>query len=238
MRDITERKRQEALRARYAAIIESSDDGIMSKTLQGIITSWNRGAERLFGYSAAESIGRPMLMLFPEGWLDEETDILAKIARGESIDHFETVRVRKDGTYIDVAVTISPIRDAQGKIIGASNIARDISERKRAEQRQLMQMSRLELLGEITRAIGQRQDLPSIFQVVIRSLEDDLPIDFGCVCLHDSGTELLTVASVGLGSAALAMELDLPENAHIASTRMVSGAASKGSWSMSPIPVR
>ena len=219
VRDIAERKREEALRAHYAAIIESSDDGIMSKTLQGIITSWNRGAEQLFGYSAAETIGRPMLMLFPEGRLDEEADILAKIARGESVDHFETVRVRKDGTYLEVSVTISPIRDAEGKIIGASKIVRDISERKRAEQRQLMQLARLELLGEITRAIGQRQDLPSIFQVVIRSLEDDLPIDFGCVCLHDSGTELLTVASVGLGSEALAMELGLPEKARIAIDR-------------------
>ena len=216
VRDITERKRQEAMRAQYAAIIASSDDGIMSKTLQGVITSWNRGAEQLFGYSAAESIGRPMRMLFPEGRLDEETDILAKIARGESVDHFETVRVRKDGTYIDVSVTISPIRDAQGKIIGASKIARDISERRRAEQRLLMQLSRLELLGQITRAIGERQDLPSILQVVIRSLENELPIDFGCVCLYDSDAELLTVMSVGLGSEALAMELGLPEKARIA----------------------
>jgi PAS domain S-box-containing protein len=216
VRDITERKRQEALRAQHAAIIESSDDGIMSKTLQGIITSWNRGAERLFGYSAAESIGRPMLMLFPEGWLDEETDILTKIARGETVDHFETVRVRKDGTYIDVSVTISPIRDAQGKIIGASKIARDISERKRAEQKLLMQLSRLELLGEITRAIGQGQDLPSIFQVVIRSLEDNLPIDFGCICVYEAVGEMLSVVSVGLGSEALAMELGLPEKTHIA----------------------
>src|SRR5258708_10775792 len=113
IRDITERRREEALRARYAAIVESSDDGIMSKTLQGVITSWNRGAEQLFGYSAAESIGRPMLMLFPEELRDEESEILAKIACGEGVDHFETVRVRKDGTYIDVSVTISPIRDAQ-----------------------------------------------------------------------------------------------------------------------------
>src|SRR5260221_7993781 len=157
-----------------------------------------------------------MLMLFPDELRDEEAEILAKIARGESVDHFETVRVRKDGTYIDVSVTISPIRDAQGKIIGASKIARDISERKRAEQRLLMQLSRLELLGQITRAIGQRQDLPSIFRVVIRSLECDLPIDFGCVCLYDSDAELLTVMSVGLGSEALATELGLPEKARIA----------------------
>jgi PAS domain S-box-containing protein len=216
IRDISRRKREEALRAQYAAIVESSDDAIMAKTQQGIITGWNRGAEQIFGYSAAETIGQPMLMLFPEGRGDEEADILEKIARGESIDHFETVRVRKDGTHIDVSVTISPIRNAQGEIIGASKIARDISERRRAEQKLLMQLVRLELFGLITHAIGQRQDLPSIFQVVIRSLEDNLPIDFGCVCMYDSTDEMLTVMSVGLGSEALATELGLPEKARIA----------------------
>jgi PAS domain S-box-containing protein len=215
IRDISERKRQEALRNQYAAIVESSDDAIVAKTPQGVITSWNRGAERVFGYPAAEAIGRPMLMLFPEGRLDEETDILKTIARGESVDHFETVRVRKDGTSIDVSATISPIRNESGEIIGASKIARDISERKRAEKKLLMQMVRLELLGLITHAIGQRQDLPSIFQVVIRNLEDNLPIDFGCICLYDAVDEMLDVVSVGLGSEALALELGLPEKARI-----------------------
>jgi len=215
IRDISERKRQEALRNQYAAIVESSDDAIVAKTPQGIITSWNRGAERVFGYSAAEAIGRPIVMLFPEGRLDEETDILKTIARGESVDHFETVRVRKDGTSIDVSATISPIRNESGEITGASKIARDISERKRAENELLMQVVRLELLGLITHAIGQRQDLPSIFQVVIRNLEDNLPIEFGCICLYDAVDEMLDVVSVGLGSEALALELGLPEKARI-----------------------
>jgi PAS domain S-box-containing protein len=216
VRDISERKHQEAQRAQYAAIVEASDDAIMAKTLQGVVTSWNPGAERLFGYTAAEMVGQPMLKLFPQGQRDEEAGILEKIGRGERVDHFETVRIRKDGTGVDVSVTISPIRNQQGEIVGASKIARDISERKQGERKQHMHLVRLELLGLITRAIGERQDLPSIFQVVIRNLEDNLPVDFGCVCSYDSDDKLLTVVSVGIGSAALAMELGLPEKARVA----------------------
>ena len=131
--DITARKLAEETLARQAAIIESSDDAIISKTLDGVITSWNRGAEKLFGYPAKEAVGRPMLMLFPPERVKEEADILARIARGESVDHYETVRLRKGGKRLDVSVTVSPIRDSQGKIVGASKIARDISERRALE---------------------------------------------------------------------------------------------------------
>jgi PAS domain S-box-containing protein len=131
-RDITERKQAEETRERLAAIVDSSDDAIISKTLDGIITAWNRGAEKVFGYSAAEAVGMPMVMLMPEERVEEEVEILARIARGESVEHFETVRLRKDGARIDVSATISPIRDSNGKIIGASKIARDITERKQA----------------------------------------------------------------------------------------------------------
>jgi diguanylate cyclase (GGDEF)-like protein/PAS domain S-box-containing protein len=117
----------------FRAIVESSDDAIISKTIDGIVTSWNRGAENLFGYSAEEMVGRPLLLLFPGDRLTEEDLILERLREGERVDHFETVRVRKDGTTIHVSVTISPIHDAQGRIIGASKIARDITERKRAE---------------------------------------------------------------------------------------------------------
>jgi PAS domain S-box-containing protein len=119
-----------------AAIIESSDDAIVSKSLQGIITTWNKGAERLFGYTAAEAIGKPITMVIPDDRLDEEPAILARIHAGERVDHFETIRRRKDGTLLDISLTISPIRNSDGKIIGASKIARDISERKRAAERQ------------------------------------------------------------------------------------------------------
>jgi PAS domain S-box-containing protein len=131
--DITERKRAEESKARLAAIVNSSEDAIISKTLQGIITSWNLGAERIFGYSAAEAIGKSMLMLFPPDRVNEENEILTRVARGERGLHFETVRVCKSGAPIHVSVTISPITDDQGKITGVSKIARDISERKRAE---------------------------------------------------------------------------------------------------------
>jgi PAS domain S-box-containing protein len=134
IRDITERKRAEEVRQRLAAVVESSDDGIISKTLEGSINAWNRGAEKVFGYKASEAIGKPMLMLMPPDRIDEESDILTRIGRGESVEHFETVRVRNDGRRIDVSITISPIRDSGGAIVGASNIARDITERKRAEQ--------------------------------------------------------------------------------------------------------
>jgi PAS domain S-box-containing protein len=131
--DITTRKHAEETLARMAAIIESSDDAIISKTLDGVITSWNGGAEKIFGYMAKEAVGQPMLMLFPPERVREEDDILARIARGEKVEHFETVRVRKDGKRMDVSVTISPIRNSQGRIVGASKIARDISERRGLE---------------------------------------------------------------------------------------------------------
>jgi PAS domain S-box-containing protein len=133
LRDVTERGQAERTRERLAAIVDSSDDAIISKTLEGTISAWNRGAEKLFGYPAAEAIGEPMLMLLPPERVEEEADILTRIGQGQSVEHFETVRVRKDGTRIDVSVTISPIRDAEGAIIGASKVARDITERKRAE---------------------------------------------------------------------------------------------------------
>jgi PAS domain S-box-containing protein len=117
-----------------AAIVASSHDAIISKDLNGVINSWNKGAEWLFGYTAEEAIGRSITMLIPPERIDEETDILSRIRAGEIVDHFETVRVRKDGTQLDVSLTIAPIRDAQGRILGASKIARDITARKRAER--------------------------------------------------------------------------------------------------------
>ena len=133
IRDISERRQAEVMRDRFAAVVDSSDDAIISKTLEGIVTAWNRGAEKVFGYSASEAVGQPMLLLLPPDRLGEESEILASIRRGQSVEHLETVRVRKDGTKIDVSVTISPIHDSNGAIVGTSKIARDITERKRAE---------------------------------------------------------------------------------------------------------
>jgi PAS domain S-box-containing protein len=131
--DISDRKAAEASRAFLAGIVESSDDAIISKDLNGIITTWNRGAEAIFGYRADEMIGRPVLTLFPPDRVSEEDLILQRLRRGEKVDHFETVRRHKDGHDIAVSLTISPVRDNSGRIIGISKIARDISERARAE---------------------------------------------------------------------------------------------------------
>jgi PAS domain S-box-containing protein len=118
----------------FAAIIESSDDAIISKDLNGVIATWNRGAERIFGYTAEQVIGKPVSILIPPDRMDEEPVILDRIRRGERIEHYETVRLRKHGSRIDISLTVSPVRNAEGKIVGASKIARDITERKRAAE--------------------------------------------------------------------------------------------------------
>jgi PAS domain S-box-containing protein len=119
--------------AYLAAIVDSSDDAIVSKTLEGVITSWNKSAERMFGYSAAEAVGRNITLVIPQERLDEEREVLLRLSRGERIEHFETVRRRKDGSAIHVSLTVSPIKDDSGRIIGASKVARDISDRIRIE---------------------------------------------------------------------------------------------------------
>jgi PAS domain S-box-containing protein len=144
--DIQERKQAERTTGLLAAIVESSDDAIISKSLGGIITSWNKSAEHLFGYSAEEAIGKHIKLILPQDRLHEEATILERLGRGERIEHFETVRVRKDGTTLDVSLTISPVKDAAGQVIGASKVARDVTERKRveravAEQARLLDLS-------------------------------------------------------------------------------------------------
>ncbi|MFO1488473.1 MAG: PAS domain S-box protein [Verrucomicrobiota bacterium] len=131
--DITERKRAELAQLRLVSIVNSCEDAIVSKTLDGIITSWNPGAEKIFGYTAAEILGKPMTILFPEDKIEEERFILQRIAKGESVTHYEAERVRKNGQRVNVSVTISPIIDAARRVVGASKIARDITSRKQAE---------------------------------------------------------------------------------------------------------
>lgn len=132
--DITARKLAEEARSRLSGIVRSSSDAIISKSLDGIITSWNSGAEKVFGYTEKEAVGQSMLILFPPDRIHEEADILARIARDETVPHFETQRVRKDGHVLDLSVTISPVHDSEGQVIGASKIARDITDRRLAEE--------------------------------------------------------------------------------------------------------
>ncbi len=132
-RDVTERNRSDLISRRLAAIVDNSDDAIIGKDLNSIITSWNQGAQRIFGYTADEMIGTSIMRLIPRERQGEEDKILARLRRGDRFDHFETIRVTKDGRQLDVSLTISPIKDAYGKVIGASKIARDITDRKLAE---------------------------------------------------------------------------------------------------------
>lgn len=148
--DTTERKSAEKARDLLAAVVESSDDAIISKNLDGVIDTWNSGAERILGYSSSEAIGRPASMLLPPERANEESEILARIRLGETVDHFETVRVGKNGQRIDVSVTISPIKDQAGAIVGASKIARDISQRREAEQAVRLSEERLRVLVNAT----------------------------------------------------------------------------------------
>ena len=160
--DISDHKRAEEYALRLVSIVESSDDAIVSKGLDGVITSWNRGAERLFGYTAEEIIGKSITTVIPPERLDEETDIIRKLQNGERVDHFETVRRRKDGTLIDISLTISPVRNAEGKVIGASKIARDIGEAKRAREQQKL------LLGEMKHRV--RNTLATVQAIALQTM--------------------------------------------------------------------
>src|SRR5246500_4959605 len=164
--DITERKRAEQATLLLAAIVESSHDAIVSKSLDGVVTSWNKGAERLFGYAADEAVGQNITLIIPPERRDEERTILEQITRGERVDNFETVRMRKDGSLLDVSLTISPMKDASGQVVGASKLARDITERKRAEealrqaQTDLAHASRLTTMGEFTASLAHEVKQP------------------------------------------------------------------------------
>jgi len=151
--DITECRRTEEMRGRLAAVVESSDDAIISKSLDGTVTAWNFGAEKLFGYSSSEAVGKPIDRLLPPERANEESDILGRIARGERVNHFETVRVRKDGKRVDISATISPIEDSSGAIVGVAKIARDITQRKAAETEILKLNDELE--GKVTLRTAQ-----------------------------------------------------------------------------------
>jgi PAS domain S-box-containing protein len=164
--DITERKRAEQATRLLAAIVESSQDAIVSKSLNGVITSWNKGAERLFGYAAEEAVGQNITLIIPPERRDEERTILEQLTRGERVDHMETVRMRKDGSLLDVSLTISPMKDVAGRVVGASKLARDITEQKRAEealrqaQTDLAHASRLTTMGEFTASLAHEVKQP------------------------------------------------------------------------------
>src|SRR4030095_12806282 len=149
-----------------AAIVESSDDAIVSKNLDGVIASWNKGAERIFGYSAEEAIGQPITIVIPHDRLDEEPAFLTRIRRGERIDHFETIRQQKNGSLIAVSLSVSPVKNAEGKIVGAAKIARDITEQKRSQER-------IATLAQ--EAEHRSKNLLSIVQATVMLSQSDTP---------------------------------------------------------------
>ena len=200
-----------------AAIVDSSDDAIVSKTLDGIITSWNSSAERLFGYPASEAIGQHISLIIPLDRRNEETIIIDRIKKGERLDHFDTVRIRKDKTQIDISLTISPVRDASGKIIGASKIARDITQRKRIERELRESEDRYRTLADAldTQVQFRTQELErrnsELIELSGRLLESqDVERRHIARELHDSAGQ--TLAALGMSLSRLAQ--DAKNNPH------------------------
>ena len=191
-RDVTERRRSEEARRRLAAIVESSEDAIIGKTLDGLITDWNQGAERLYGYTAAEMVGQSIARLIPPDLPDDLPAILTRLRQGERIAHYETQRVAKDGTRLDVALTISPIRDEAGQLIGASKIARDITARKRAEAELERRRQETALLAEIAHSLSVSLDLDTVLQRVVAGVQTLCGSERAFLALRDPGTDVLT----------------------------------------------
>jgi PAS domain S-box-containing protein len=190
-RDITERRRAETARMQLAAIVESADDAIISKTLAGVITSWNRGAERLYGYTAAEMIGQPIVRLIPPDLADDFPMIMARLRRGERIEHYETQRLAKDGTRIEVALTISPLRDRTGQIIGASKIARDITARKQAEAELARRRQETVLLADVAQGLSASLELETVLQRIVSGAQALCGSERVLLALREPGTDTL-----------------------------------------------
>ena len=187
--DLRDREWNDEDAQRLAAIVSSSDDGIISIDLNGVIRSWNAGAERIFGYAADEIVGKPVTLLISQDRHDEEPSTLGRILRGERIDHYQTIRQRKDGTQIDISLTVSPIRNAEGKITGASKIARDITGQKRVEAQLRRQTLRLATLNNISKTISRDLDLDRTIRAVIDTATEVAGAEFGAFCYDAVGAD-------------------------------------------------
>jgi PAS domain S-box-containing protein len=196
---LAEREQAAEARARLAAIVESSDDAIISKDLEGTILSWNAGAERLFGYTADEAAGRSITLIIPPERLDEEHTILAKLRRGERIEHFETVRMMKDGRRIDISLTISPIRNRDGQVVGASKVARDITEKKRADASLRKQTERLRLLWEAASVLLTTGEPDAMMRELFGRIAPHFGLDtYFNFMVNEAGDALLLESCLGI----------------------------------------
>ena len=229
-RDITERRKVEEMSLLLGAIVDSSDDAIISKDLDGRITSWNRAAERLYGYKATEAIGKSILMVIPPDRHDEEQEILERLRRGERVDHFETMRLSKDGTLLNVSLTISPLRNQRGEVVGSSKIARDITEQKRSEEairalnaqlrEDLDAMTRMQHLS--TRLI-QAGGIPELLGEILDAGIEITAADMGNIQLLDDAGRLKIVAHRGFNAPFLEFFEDVHDGLAACGTALKKG---------------
>lgn len=208
-RDVTERKRAEEAQARLAAIVESSEDAIISKTLDGIIRSWNTGAEKLFGHTATQAIGQPITLIIPQERQDEERLIMEKLRRGERIEHFETIREARDGSQLHISLSVSPLMDSEGTVIGASKVARDITQRVNAEKdhRQL-----ISLVETSTDLIGLSA------------------LDGKIIYFNDAGLKLLGLTSLEEAKSKSVFDFVHPDSISVLEQQMLPALHGKGFW--------
>jgi PAS domain S-box-containing protein len=196
--DVGEQRRADEVRRQLASIVDSSSDAIFSENLDAHIVSWNRGAERLYGYAAPEVIGKPITLLMPPARGDEETHILARIARGEHIEHYETVRRCKDGRLIEVSLTISPVRDSEGRVIGASKIARDITERRQASRALAHRAEEQKALYEFTNRLYRADSLATVYRAALDAIVSALHCSRASILRFDEHGVMRFVAWRGL----------------------------------------
>jgi len=195
--DITEAKRASEDASRLAAIVESSNDAIIGKDLDGTILSWNKAAERMYGYSAEEAVGKPISIIVPEGREEESSAILARVAKGEHVEHFETLRKKKDGTLLDVSLTMSPIRDSEGGIVGASTVERDVTERKRRQDKIARLRDVLRAIGDLLQVIIRERDKEAMIKGVCEAFSSCYPAN--AIVVLDENGNVAASAESGLG---------------------------------------
>src|SRR5581483_11240822 len=199
--DITERKQAERTDSLLAAIVDSSDDVIISKNLDGTITSWNQAAERVFGYTAEEAIGRNIRLIIPPDRWNEEDTIIENLRRGERTYQFDTVRLRKDGSLVDLAVTISPVRDASGRVIGASKVARDIGERKQAERALGDAALRQQVLFHLADELHRANSLQQVYTAALNAICHAMRCERASILLYDENGVMRFVSWRGLSAS-------------------------------------